>query len=75
MVEQITLLPRPQREKLLQEAGYNVFCLRSDQVRAAAAAAAAAGSALAGQIAKVQCFIMVCCCYFSMLMLTLGFVP
>lgn len=33
MVEQITLLPRPQREKLLQEAGYNVFCLRSDQVR------------------------------------------
>jgi hypothetical protein len=33
MVEQITLLPKPQREKLLQEAGYNVFCLRSDQVR------------------------------------------
>jgi hypothetical protein len=33
MVEQITLMPRPQREKLLQEAGYNVFCLRSDQVR------------------------------------------
>ncbi|KAF6256911.1 pyridoxal phosphate-dependent transferase [Scenedesmus sp. NREL 46B-D3] len=32
MVEQITLLPRPRREKLLREAGYNVFCLRSDQV-------------------------------------------
>lgn len=32
MVEQITLLPRPEREHLLKEAGYNVFCLRSDQV-------------------------------------------
>lgn len=32
MVEQITLLPRPERERLLKEAGYNVFCLRSDQV-------------------------------------------
>lgn len=42
MVEQITLLPRPQREKLLQEAGYNVFCLRSDQVNDIASAAAGA---------------------------------
>lgn len=32
MVEQIQLLPRPQRERLLRDAGYNVFCLRSDQV-------------------------------------------
>lgn len=32
MIEQITLLPHHKREKLLKEAGYNVFCLRSDQV-------------------------------------------
>lgn len=32
MVEQITLLPRQEREQLLKDAGYNVFCLRSDQV-------------------------------------------
>lgn len=32
MIEQIQLLPRPERERLLKDAGYNVFCLRSDQV-------------------------------------------
>jgi hypothetical protein len=32
MVETIALLPRAKREALLAKAGFNVFCLRSDQV-------------------------------------------
>lgn len=32
MVETISLLPRARREQLLDRAGFNVFCLRSDQV-------------------------------------------
>ena len=32
MVEPITKSTKEQREKWIKEAGYNVFCLRSDQV-------------------------------------------